>query len=218
MPSDALGSGCSNDAQQSPEVGNEAGASILIIDGCERFFGEVASLLREVLPMATGIHVLCTSRSPLGLSGEQGWSVTPPSFDKTDEASPAAQLFLDRAPSSRWRATRRTTSTRSSLRSGGLSARPGILWACSVIRSGIRASCSLPSCLSGVGRRATRCEAAREACARPRVGLPSSGSTRPLITNWRRLSRRTERDSSWKSMSAHRTVRVARIRELPSSR
>lgn len=43
---------------------------LLILDGCERFTQAIAAFIEQLLAAAPQVHVLCTSREPLGVYGE----------------------------------------------------------------------------------------------------------------------------------------------------
>ncbi|MER7080207.1 Predicted ATPase [Saccharopolyspora kobensis] len=74
---------------------------LLVLDNCEHVVEPVAALVHRLL--ATGAHVLATSREPLGVSGEHLWEV--PTLDVPPPGAPAAdvlgagavQLFAARA-------------------------------------------------------------------------------------------------------------------------
>src|SRR5712691_11635150 len=46
---------------------------LLLFDNCEHLAAEVASLVEAFLRIAAGLHVLVTSRVPLGIAGERTW-------------------------------------------------------------------------------------------------------------------------------------------------
>lgn len=76
---------------------------LLVLDNCEHVVEPVAALVARLLRDAPGVHVLATSREPLGLTGELLWDVPPlslPSSDGDPDAvrrSAAARLFAARA-------------------------------------------------------------------------------------------------------------------------
>ena len=76
---------------------------LLVLDNCEHVLPGVRTLLTAVLPAAPGLRVLATSRTVLGVPGEQTWPVLPlplppPTADPQELAcSDAGRLFLDRA-------------------------------------------------------------------------------------------------------------------------
>lgn len=78
---------------------------LLVLDNCEHLVDPVAELTALLLRAAPGLHVLATSREPLGLAGEVVWAVPPlPVPDPavgTDlaalEQSGAVRLFVARA-------------------------------------------------------------------------------------------------------------------------
>ena len=69
-------------------AGQEA---LLILDNCEQVVDATAQLVDALLHGAPSLHVLATSREPLGVPGEVAWRV--PSLD--DDA--AVELFIERA-------------------------------------------------------------------------------------------------------------------------
>jgi predicted ATPase/DNA-binding CsgD family transcriptional regulator len=69
-----------------------AGAELLLmLDNCEHVDAAAAELAGRVVAACPGVRILATSRIPLGLPGEQVWSVPPL------ERAPAVELFIDRA-------------------------------------------------------------------------------------------------------------------------
>jgi predicted ATPase/DNA-binding SARP family transcriptional activator len=76
---------------------------LLVLDNCEHLLDACADLAATLLRGAPGLHVLATSREPLGLPGEVAYPVAPlavpaESADERDIAGAAAvRLFLDRA-------------------------------------------------------------------------------------------------------------------------
>ncbi|MEV4657040.1 BTAD domain-containing putative transcriptional regulator [Micromonospora sp. NPDC049301] len=78
---------------------------LLVLDNCEHLVEPVAELTAVLLRAAPGLHVLVTSREPLGLAGEVVWAVPPlPMPDPaggtdlaTLERSAAVRLFVARA-------------------------------------------------------------------------------------------------------------------------
>ena len=77
---------------------------LLLLDNCEHVIDEAASLATAVLSGAPGVHILATSREPLGVAGEREYRLGPlgspqPSSTLTAAeaaASPAVQLFVER--------------------------------------------------------------------------------------------------------------------------
>ncbi|MEU0548436.1 BTAD domain-containing putative transcriptional regulator [Micromonospora sp. NPDC005979] len=76
---------------------------LLVLDNCEHVVEPVAALVARLLRDAPGVHVLATSREPLGLTGELLWDVPPLSLPPSDgdpdavRRSAAARLFAARA-------------------------------------------------------------------------------------------------------------------------
>lgn len=74
--------------------------ALLVVDNCEHVIAAVAELLSVILGVGTHVHVLATSREPLGVAGEVTWRVPslrwPASADADDVGSyDAVALFLD---------------------------------------------------------------------------------------------------------------------------
>jgi predicted ATPase/class 3 adenylate cyclase len=81
-----------------------AARMLLVVDNCEHLLEEARSLTAEVLRHARDLHILVTSRETLGIPSETVVEVLPLDVPadlapdvETVLASPAAQLFLDRA-------------------------------------------------------------------------------------------------------------------------
>jgi predicted ATPase/transcriptional regulator with XRE-family HTH domain len=77
--------------------------SLLIVDSCEHLVDEVASLTSRLLRGCPQLHVLATSRQPLGVGGEVVWrvaslAVPPPDcpFERVGDFD-AVRLFVGRA-------------------------------------------------------------------------------------------------------------------------
>jgi predicted ATPase/DNA-binding SARP family transcriptional activator len=76
--------------------------ALLVLDNCEHVVGAAAELVEDLLDACSQLHVLATSREPLGIDGETQLEVTPlplpPAVASLDElaANPAVQLFVDR--------------------------------------------------------------------------------------------------------------------------
>ena len=79
---------------------------LLILDNCEHLIGAAAEVADAVLRGAPGLHLLATSREPLGIPGEQLWPVEPLALPPTEAQAPAGsypavRLLLDRAAAAR---------------------------------------------------------------------------------------------------------------------
>ncbi len=76
---------------------------LVVLDNCEHVIGVVAELVDEILEAASEVHVVATSREPLGLDGEvvrRVNSLDTAADDATVEEAldtPAVRLFVDRA-------------------------------------------------------------------------------------------------------------------------
>ena len=76
--------------------------TLLVLDNCEHVLGAAAALCAALLDGATGLHLMATSREPLGIDGERLLVLGPlalPDAHHLDDAAaaPAMQLFEDRA-------------------------------------------------------------------------------------------------------------------------
>ncbi len=76
--------------------------ALLVLDNCEHLLGAAARLCAHLLEATPALHLLATSRAPLGLDGEEllvlGPLALPASADPAElEAAPATRLFEDRA-------------------------------------------------------------------------------------------------------------------------
>src|SRR5262249_15072762 len=71
---------------------------LVVLDNCEHLLGAVGALVARLLDSCPSLRVLATSRSALGLHGEQVWRVPPL------DLGPAVELFIDRAGLSAHRA------------------------------------------------------------------------------------------------------------------
>jgi non-specific serine/threonine protein kinase len=78
---------------------------LVVLDNCEHVLDAGASLVDQLLRECPGLHILATSREPLGILGEVIWSLSVLATPDTDaassvaeiERSPAVRLFADRA-------------------------------------------------------------------------------------------------------------------------
>jgi predicted ATPase len=77
---------------------------LVVLDNCEHLIDACAKLAHGLLLSCPGVHILATSREPLGLDGEQLYQVPSLSVAPTDDesveaafSSDAVQLFVDRA-------------------------------------------------------------------------------------------------------------------------
>jgi predicted ATPase/DNA-binding winged helix-turn-helix (wHTH) protein len=80
--------------------------SLVVLDNCEHLVEAVASLAGRIVREAPAVSILATSREPLGLPGEQVWSVDPLSAGDAGtgalaggdlDRAPAVALFVERA-------------------------------------------------------------------------------------------------------------------------
>jgi predicted ATPase len=76
-------------------------AALVVVDNCEHVLTAAAAAISTLLQTVRTTSVLATSRSPLELPGESVVALAPlrvpAEFDGDPSASPACQLFLDRA-------------------------------------------------------------------------------------------------------------------------
>ena len=78
---------------------------LLVVDNCEHLIDQCSSLVERLLKACPSLHVLATSREPLGIPGEVAFPVPPlttPSLDRLLatrdlEGFEAVRLFVDRA-------------------------------------------------------------------------------------------------------------------------
>ncbi|MEN8234661.1 MAG: tetratricopeptide repeat protein, partial [Actinomycetota bacterium] len=81
--------------------------TLLIFDNCEHLIDGVASTARELLQGCPELHILATSREPLGVDGEVVYRLNPLDTPTVNAAAKelrdtaAVQLFVDRAAASR---------------------------------------------------------------------------------------------------------------------
>jgi predicted ATPase/DNA-binding SARP family transcriptional activator len=73
----------------------EDGAKVLLLDGCETALTESARFCAAVLESSPEVHVLATSRAPLGIAGERLMRLSPLDDDSS------VRLFVDRAEARR---------------------------------------------------------------------------------------------------------------------
>jgi predicted ATPase/DNA-binding CsgD family transcriptional regulator len=71
---------------------------LVVLDNCEHLLGAVGALVVRLIDGCPWLRVLATSRTALGLHGEQVWRVPPL------DVGPAVELFIDRAGLSAHRA------------------------------------------------------------------------------------------------------------------
>jgi predicted ATPase/class 3 adenylate cyclase len=70
---------------------------LVVLDNCEHLIGACAKLADSLLRHCPNVHLLTTSREPLGISGESIYRVPSLSISGEDGLGDAALLFLDRA-------------------------------------------------------------------------------------------------------------------------
>ena len=77
---------------------------LLVLDNCEHLLDVVVPFVERIRTRCHGVHVLATSREPLGLPGEVVWPIVPlgvadVDVDDPDEVgrAPAVRLLIDRA-------------------------------------------------------------------------------------------------------------------------
>lgn len=76
--------------------------ALVVLDNCEHVVDAVAGVVERLIRSCENVTVLATSRQPLGVRGEQAWSVPPLPVpgegpDPEDLKSPSLALFCDRA-------------------------------------------------------------------------------------------------------------------------
>ncbi len=70
--------------------------ALLVVDNCEHVLAATADLVRAIVAQAPSVTILATSREALHVAGERVWTVPSLAVDD-DPASPAVELFIDRA-------------------------------------------------------------------------------------------------------------------------
>lgn len=70
-------------------------SALVVLDNCEHLIDNVADEVPHLLAGGEELHVLATSREPLGVPGELRWSLAPLSTVGSD--APAVKLFVERA-------------------------------------------------------------------------------------------------------------------------
>jgi predicted ATPase/DNA-binding XRE family transcriptional regulator len=84
---------------------------LLVLDNCEHLLQACALLLNSLLRGCPELHVLATSREPIGIDGEVAWRVPSLAVPGSDEPAslgehnPSVQLFVERASSAQSRFT-----------------------------------------------------------------------------------------------------------------
>jgi predicted ATPase/DNA-binding SARP family transcriptional activator len=74
--------------------------ALVVLDNCEHLLPQIARLAQAIVDGAPGVHLLATSRQPLGILGEIAWPVRPLAVAETgtrDRRGAAEALFVDRA-------------------------------------------------------------------------------------------------------------------------
>jgi predicted ATPase/DNA-binding XRE family transcriptional regulator len=66
---------------------------LLILDNCEHLVAAVAHMAETLLRACPGLHILATSREPLGIAGETLFRVPPLPFPAMDQLPPLDQLL-----------------------------------------------------------------------------------------------------------------------------
>jgi non-specific serine/threonine protein kinase len=82
-----------------------AAQMLLVLDNCEHLLDACAALVDLLLRECPALHILATSREPIGIPGEANWSLSPlaaPAPGRSVpfaeiERSPAVRVFVDRA-------------------------------------------------------------------------------------------------------------------------
>ncbi len=80
--------------------------TLIVLDNCEHLIGSCAKIADTILRRCPGVHLMATSRQPLGIGGEAIYRVPSLSLpDESGDSSPgesdAVALFMDRARSQR---------------------------------------------------------------------------------------------------------------------
>ncbi|MCX6382303.1 MAG: BTAD domain-containing putative transcriptional regulator [Armatimonadetes bacterium] len=78
-------------------------ALLLVLDNCEHLVTDCANIAETLLGDAVGLHILATSREPLGITGEICYRLQPLAYPTAQhafeeyEVSPSVRLFVERA-------------------------------------------------------------------------------------------------------------------------
>jgi predicted ATPase len=84
-------------AAPSPDRARAGGRLLLVLDNTEQLAPEACAWIAALLAAARGLHLLATSRCPLGLDGEWRWPLAPlPSHTAAGAPGAAVALYLDR--------------------------------------------------------------------------------------------------------------------------
>ena len=86
---------------------------LIVLDNCEHVLVGIAQLAAQLLVTAPSVHILATSRSPLGVDGEFRWPIPPLGLpgarrlgnDVSEGPAEAVELFVERVRSIRSRFT-----------------------------------------------------------------------------------------------------------------
>lgn len=86
---------------------------LIVLDNCEHVLDGIAQLTAQLLVTAPSVHILATSRSPLGVDGEFRWPIPPLGLPgarnvgngPTEGPAEAVELFIERVRSIRSRFT-----------------------------------------------------------------------------------------------------------------
>ncbi|MEZ4647389.1 MAG: hypothetical protein R3E97_01155 [Candidatus Eisenbacteria bacterium] len=76
-----------------------AGAGLILVDNCEHVVDGIASFLEDLLTRDSNVTVLATSRTPIGVPGEEIAILPPLAVDRGSAADEAVELYLQRARS-----------------------------------------------------------------------------------------------------------------------
>jgi predicted ATPase/DNA-binding SARP family transcriptional activator len=68
---------------------------LLVLDNSEHVLRGVGVLLQRLMAACPGMHVLATSREPIGVAGEQAWALPPMGIPEPDNTSVAGLLDVD---------------------------------------------------------------------------------------------------------------------------
>src|SRR5579864_6244874 len=83
---------------------------LIVLDNCEHLVGACAEMVERIARACPRVHILATSREPLGVVGEVVWPVAPLDIPRLDEPRPRLQqvteaasvrLFVERARAAR---------------------------------------------------------------------------------------------------------------------
>jgi len=71
--------------------------ALLVLDNCEQIIDAVAAWTTEMLSALSSLRILTTSRTPVAVSAESVYPLSPLPIEESGDPGPAVRLFLERA-------------------------------------------------------------------------------------------------------------------------